>query len=44
MLKKYKTQNVPSVEIKVSYDPETNKCEKAYNVVFPKYTSAIYDD
>lgn len=44
MLKKYKTQNTPSVEIKVSFDPETKKCGKMFNIVFPKYVSAIYDD
>lgn len=44
MLKKYKTQNTPSIEIKVTFDPETNKCDKSFNVVFPKYTSAIYDE
>jgi len=44
MLKKYKTQNVPSIEMKVEFDPETKTCNKMFNVVFPKYASAIFDD
>ncbi len=44
MLKKYKTQNTPSVEIKVSFDPDTKKYEKRFTLVFQKYVSAIDDE
>lgn len=44
MSKNYNNKTKPSVEIKVTFDPETNKCEKTFTVVLQRHSNAISED